>query len=157
MNIAFFLKPKHEVAFLYGHQTLRQGLEKLRQHGYSAIPVLTRESKYAGTVSEGDFLRYLLDHPVEDLSAAEGVSLGEALRPDAAKNPPVRITQSLEELLLRAVHQNFIPVVDDYDSFIGIVTRQDILSYFYREFVVPASKSAEGAEGAEREDTAPQP
>ena len=155
MNIAFFLKPKHEVAFLYEHQTLRQGLEKLRRHGYSAIPVLTRESKYAGTVSEGDFLRYLLDHPVEDLSAAEGVSLGEALRPDAAKNPPVRIT--LEELLLRAVHQNFIPVVDDYDSFIGIVTRQDILSYFYREFVAPASKSSEGAEGAKRDDTATQP
>ncbi len=156
MNIAFFLKPKHEVAFLYEHQTLRQGLEKLRRHGYSAIPVLTRESKYAGTVSEGDFLRYLLDHPVEDLSATGGVTLEEALRPDAAKNPPVRITQSLEELLLRAVHQNFIPVVDDYDSFIGIVTRQDILSYFYREFVVPTDESAEGAKGAGRDGTATQ-
>ena len=116
MNIAFFLKPKHEVAFLYEDQSLRQGLEKMKHHGYSAIPVITRESKYIGTVSEGDFLRYLLRE--------EG-----------------RITQTAEELLLQAMSQNFIPVVDDFDSFIGIVTRKDILSYFYREMVHPQETS----------------
>ena len=89
MNIAFFLKPKHEVAFLYEHQTLRQGLEKLRRHGYSAIPVLTRESKYAGTVSEGDFLRYLLDHPVDGDSPPQRASrLGRRCAPTPPKTRP---------------------------------------------------------------------
>ena len=140
MNIAFFLKPKHEVAFLYEDQSLRQGLEKMRHHGYAAIPVITRESKYIGTVSEGDFLRYLLHEEGRRLSSAtmrelEDVTICQALLPHAAKNPAVRITQTAEELLFQAMNQNFIPVVDDFDSFIGIVTRKDILSYFYREMM----------------------
>ena len=146
MNIAFFLKPKHEVAFLYEDQSLRQGLEKMKHHGYSAIPVITRESKYIGTVSEGDFLRYLLREEGRTLSSAtmrelEDVTIRQALLPHTAKNPAVRITQTAEELLLQAMSQNFIPVVDDFDSFIGIVTRKDILSYFYREMVHPQETS----------------
>lgn len=146
MNIAFFLKPKHEVAFLYEDQSLRQGLEKMKHHGYSAIPVITRESKYIGTVSEGDFLRYLLREEGRTLSSTtmrelEDVTIRQALLPHAAKNPAVRIAQTAEELLLQAMSQNFIPVVDDFDSFIGIVTRKDILSYFYREMVHPQETS----------------
>ena len=146
MNIAFFLKPKHEVAFLYEDQSLRQGLEKMKHHGYSAIPVITRESKYIGTVSEGDFLRYLLREEGRTLPSAtmrelEDVTIRQALLPHAVKNPAVRITQTAEELLLQAMSQNFIPVVDDFDSFIGIVTRKDILSYFYREMVHPQETS----------------
>ena len=44
---------------------------------------------------------------------------------------PVRITATIEELMEKAVTQNFVPVVDDLDSFIGIVTRRDIIRYFF--------------------------
>lgn len=47
--------------------------------------------------------------------------------------PSVRITVSMEELLNSAMNQNFIPVVDDTGSFIGIVTRKDIIRYFAEE------------------------
>ena len=56
MNIAYFLLPKSNVAYLYDDYTFRQGLEKMRYHGYTAIPVITRNGTYVGTVSEGDFL-----------------------------------------------------------------------------------------------------
>ena len=56
MNIAYLLIPKHSVAFLYEDNTIRQGLEKLRHHGRSAVPVINRKGQYVGTVSEGDFL-----------------------------------------------------------------------------------------------------
>ena len=36
----------------------------------------------------------------------------------------------MDELLHRAVNQNFVPVVDDLGTFIGIVTRQDIIIAF---------------------------
>ena len=36
----------------------------------------------------------------------------------------------MEELLNRALVQNFVPVTDDLGTFIGIVTRQDIIRYF---------------------------
>ena len=31
------------------------------------------------------------------------------------------------------MNQNFIPVIDDLDNFIGIVTRRDIISYLAKE------------------------
>ena len=55
MNLLFFLKPKQEVCTLHKNFTLRQGVEKLRQGGFSSVPVIDEEGKYCGTVSEGDF------------------------------------------------------------------------------------------------------
>lgn len=69
MNIAYFLLPKHSVAYLYDDCTFRQGLEKMRHHGYTAIPVISRDGKYVGTVSEGDFLWQLLSKDCETLTA----------------------------------------------------------------------------------------
>lgn len=66
MNIAYFLLPKSRVAYLYDDYTFRQGLEKMRHHGYTAIPVITRDGRYAGTVSEGDFLWQLLNEVPEE-------------------------------------------------------------------------------------------
>ena len=35
----------------------------------------------------------------------------------------------MDEMMMRAMDQNFIPVVDDRDYFIGIITRRDIMRY----------------------------
>ena len=56
MNILFFLTPKSDVAFLYDDETLRQALEKMEYHKYSAVPVISRSGKYIGTITEGDML-----------------------------------------------------------------------------------------------------
>ena len=45
MNIAYFLLPKARVAYLYDDCTFRQGLEKMRHHGYTAIPVISRSGQ----------------------------------------------------------------------------------------------------------------
>ena len=132
MNIAYFLLPKNTVAYLYDDYTFRQGLEKMRYHGYTAIPVITREGQYAGTVSEGDFLWRLLSQ--EDtrrplsMKELEDLRIRDILNRDAY--PPVRITVTMEELVNSAMQQNFIPVVDDLGNFTGIVTRKDIIRYF---------------------------
>ena len=133
MNIAYFLLPKNRVAYLYDDYTFRQGLEKMRHHGYTAIPVISRDGKYVGTVSEGDFLwRLLSDKPDSQRTCSmkdlEQLCVRDILR--ETQYLPVRITVSMEELLSSAMNQNFIPVVDDTGSFIGIVTRKDIIRYF---------------------------
>ncbi len=133
MNVAYFLIPRSEAGCICDEFTLRQGLEKLRRSGYTALPVVTKENKYVGTVSEGDFLWYLIDekdgHPQrKSMRDLERAAVRDVLRFD--RNPPVRITADVQELLGRAMHQNFIPVVDDLGSFIGIVTRKDIIRYF---------------------------
>ena len=135
MNIAYFIRPKQDVATLYDDCTLRQALEKMHHHGYAAIPVITRENKYAGSVSEGDFLWYLVGkqqgdlHPVP-MKSVEDVLLRDALSFD--RNPPVKITAGMDELLQRITNQNFVPVVDDLQSFVGIVTRKDVMEYLCR-------------------------
>lgn len=137
VNIAYFLIPKSDVAFLYDDCTFRQGLEKMRHHGYTAIPVIARDGHYVGTVSEGDFLWHLLDVLPEG-DAAPTLKETEKLRVrdilhGADSYPAVRITVSMEELLSSAMKQNFIPVVDDLGNFIGIVTRKDIIRHFARQ------------------------
>lgn len=126
MNIAFLLQPKQRVAYLYEDNSLRQGVEKMRYHGYTAVPVIDREGRYVGTVSEGDFLWKVLSCERPALKDLEHIYIREILRTD--NYPAVPITVSVEALLNSAMNQNFIPVVDDYNSFIGIVTRREIIS-----------------------------
>ena len=133
MNIAYFLLPKNRVAYLYDDYTFRQGLEKMRHHGYTAIPVISRDGKYVGTVSEGDFLWRLLSDEQDSQRACSMKDLEQLRVRDILRETqylPVRITVSMEELLSSAMNQNFISVVDDTGSFIGIVTRKDIIRYF---------------------------
>lgn len=128
MNVLMLLKPKETVKYIYNTNTLRQGFEKMRAHSYTAIPVISEDGKYVGTVSEGDFLYYIVDMRNSALTEKEKHSVSDILRKDF--NPAVRVDVTMDELLNRAVNQNFVPVVDDLGTFIGIVTRQDIIKYF---------------------------
>ena len=147
MNVAYFIKPKSEVGYIYDDCTLRQGLERLKRSGYAALPVVTRENRYVGTVSEGDFLWYLIRTEQEDKAPLKSVpirSTEEAVVRDVLRfdrNPPVRITADIDTLVACAMNQNFIPVVDDLGSFIGIVTRRDIIRHFYEGETKPIRKS----------------
>ena len=125
MNVISLLTPKAQVAFLYEDATVRQGLEKLRIYGYTAIPVLKRDGSYVGTVSEGDFLWSILDQENNSLKSQEKIRLRTIIRKDF--NPAVRIGVEMSELVDRAMRQSFIPVVDDRGAFVGIVTRQTII------------------------------
>jgi CBS domain-containing protein len=128
MNAAFFLIPKSQVATLEDDDTFRQGLEKMRYHGYTAIPVLTKQGKYVGTLSEGDLLWNLVDIGGASLEECEDLHIADILKPD--RNPPVKITAKAEELLEQLMTHNFLPVTDDEGAFIGIVTRHRMLEYY---------------------------
>ena len=131
MNIAYFLLPKARTAYLYDDYTFRQGLEKMRHHGYKAIPVISRSGQYIGTVTEGDFLWHILQEDNEEartMKDLEQLHIRDILKPD--RYPPIRITITMEELLESAVNQSFIPVIDDLGNFVGLVTRKDVMRYF---------------------------
>ena len=130
MNFLMLLKPKDTVQYLRESNTLRQGIEKMRAHGYTAIPVISDDGQYVGTVSEGDFLYFILDQRDNSIKTKEQYHIRDILRPNF--NPAVRINVSMDVLLERALNQNFVPVTDDYGVFIGIVTRQDIIRHFIR-------------------------
>lgn len=132
MNVAFFLTPKSQSAYIENDDTFRQGLEKMRHHGYTAIPVLDKEGKYVGTLSEGDFLWHIIDIGGASMEECEELRVADILQPD--RNPPVRITARVSELMEQLLTRNFLPVTDDSGAFIGIVTRQRVLSYLKEKY-----------------------
>lgn len=133
MNIAFFLKPKSEVIYLYDDMPLPQALETMRHNGYSSVPVIDREGNYVSTVSEGSFLCALAQTDGKHLTlasaqSAERMCVRDILKGD--RNPPTPIATPIEALLTRTAAQNFVPIVDDRGVFIGIVTRRAVIHYF---------------------------
>ncbi len=127
MNILFFLTPKVDVAYIYDTFTLRQVLEKMEYHKYSCIPIINENGKYVGTITEGDLLWGLKNRADLNLKSAEDVPITSFKR--RADYTPVRIDSDMEDLLDKAMRQNFVPVIDDQKNFIGIVTRRDIMQY----------------------------
>ena len=131
MNIALLLKPKALVAFVYNDYTVRQTIEKLEHYHYSAIPMIDREGKYVGSISEGDLLWYIKDQKQFSLEDMEEVSVTEVVR--YRNYQPIRINAKVEDLLSIVIQQNFVPVIDDRDMFIGIVTRQDVMTHLIKK------------------------
>ena len=126
-NILFFLMPKALCAYVYDDYTIRQALEKMESAGYAALPILNKRGEYRGTLTEGDLLWALKNLCYMDMRQAEARRIMEIDR--RKDNIPVRVTTSMQDLVERAVAQNFVPVVDDKDAFIGIVTRSAIIRY----------------------------
>ena len=130
-NILFFLTPKAMCAFLYDDYTVRQALEKMEAAGYAALPILNRRGEYRGTLTEGDLLWALKNMCYMDMRQAEAHHIMTiAHRKD---NVPVRVNTDMQELVERARTQNFVPVVDDKDAFIGIIPRSVIVKYCHEK------------------------
>ncbi len=126
-NILFFLTPKAMCAYLYDDYTIRQALEKMETAGYAALPILSRRGEYRGTLTEGDVLWAMKNMCYMDIRQAEAHRIMEIAR--RRDNVPVRVTTSMHDLVERATGQNFVPVVDDYGAFIGLITRKSIINY----------------------------
>ena len=126
-NILFFLTPKAMCAFLFDGYTVRQGLEKMEVSQHAALPILNRRGEYRGTLTEGDLLWAMKNICYMDMRQAEAHRIMEITR--RKDHVPVRVTTSMHELVERATNQNFVPVVDDKDAFIGLITRKSIIQY----------------------------
>lgn len=126
-NILFFLTPKALCAFLYDDYTIRQALEKMEAAGFAALPILNKRGEYRGTLTEGDLLWALKNLCYMDMRQAEAHRIMEISH--RRDHIPVRVTTNMHDLVERAISQNFVPVVDDKDAFIGIVTRGAIIKY----------------------------
>lgn len=127
-NIMMLIIPKAEVCYLNSGDTLRQGLEKMKQYGYTAIPVIKENGEYAGVVREGDFLWKIIQTGAVSRPAQEVLLVKDILQPEAYA--AAKIDESMEDLVTKVMQQNFVPVVDDRGCFCGIVTRRVILKHF---------------------------
>ena len=126
MNVAFFLIPKSQVVYLTEGSSFRQGMEKLRRYGYTSIPVISRDGRYLGSISEGDFLWNVMSLGSIAAEDLEDACIDQIV---SDRTPPVGVNTPVEELMDKLLDQNFVPVVDDRHMFVGIVTRRSVMAY----------------------------
>lgn len=140
MNLAFFLTPKSEVIYENLSSTMRQAIERMEYHTYTAIPILNDKGEYVGTLTEGDLLWKLKNTEGLDFKNTSKVKVSDICMHTI--NSPVHIDTNIEELIETATKQNFVPVVDDNNVFIGIITRSDIIHYCYQKLFKTISQGA---------------
>lgn len=129
MNILFFLTPKASCEFLSDDESLREALERMELAGFSALPIVSKQDgSYKGTLTEGDLLWALKNVCQMSLRKAQMHNIMEVHHHH--DYIPVTVSTDISNLLQRAVDQNFVPVVDDRNTFIGIVTRRTILRHY---------------------------
>lgn len=131
MNVLFFLTPKSEVAYIYDDYTMRQTLEKMEYHRYSSIPIINKKGEYVGTMTEGDLLWSIKNDFDLNLKSLEDICISSVRR--KMDNKPISVNANIEDLVSKSMNQNFVPVIDDENTFIGIIKRRDIIDYCYNK------------------------
>ena len=95
--------------------------------GCAALPILAKDGTYCATLTEGDLLWAIKNLSMTNVHDMESHGIMEiAHRRD---NAPVTVDTRVEDLMSKAIEQNFVPVVDDRNTFIGIITRRSIIQY----------------------------
>ena len=129
MNILFYLTPKSSCEVLYDDESIREALERMEMTGFSALPIIGKaDGVYHGTLTEGDLLWAMKNLCQFDLHTAEVHNIMEISH--HKDNLPVSVSTDMRDLLNKAMDQNFVPVVDDRNTFIGLVTRRSIMRQF---------------------------
>ena len=129
MNVLFFLTPKCECSVILETDSLRQVMEKMEKNSHAAVPLLDREGRYSGTISEGDLLWFIKNRLSGgiDMKAAERIKVTEI--PRKRDYTAISGRANVDEIIQMSISQNFVPIQDDEEKFIGIVTRTDVMKY----------------------------
>lgn len=127
INIAQIMLPKVSTVHISESDTVRQGMEVFQRYGYTAIPVVSKEGKYLGSVTEGDFWRHMCRIGTTDKKVQENYRIRDIYRPDFCE--PLPIEADIQEVVKVALKQNFIPIIDGRGYLSGMVTRQILIRY----------------------------
>ncbi len=133
MNILFFLTPKSEVDYINEDATLFKTIQKMQERNYAAIPIVSKTGKYVGTITSGDILGYIKENFDLTLRDSADIPLVNVRR--VRDNKAVKADSKLEEIIDKILYQNFVPVVDDEERFIGIITRSEVIKWLHKRYL----------------------
>lgn len=118
-----YLIPAEDLAIFINTHNADHVMLLLVSNGFSRVPVITREKKYVGTISISDIMTYQAKRQLTDWEMRQ-TDIGEMVN---TKIETISINASLTEIMHKLVDYPFLPVVDQSDCFVGIITRKSIL------------------------------
>lgn len=124
-NVLSFLTPKMNTFYIEADSTIRQALEKFDYYKFSVVPLIGKNGEFVSTISEGDILRFIKNDNNFDISKAESTKISEVKKYRPYKALP--ISTEMNEIVKLSLEQNFIPIVDDRNIYIGIIKRKTII------------------------------
>ena len=116
-NQESFLVPAENVATVLYNHPLNHALLVLSKVGYSKIPVLDSEDLSNVVERMMDLTGFSMDN-LEGLTAADVMEVNVAC---------IKEDGELEDMLHLLVDQAFLPIVNEENVFVGIITRKEIL------------------------------
>lgn len=118
-----YLIPAEELAIFINTHNADHVMLLLVSNGFSRVPVITKEKQYVGTISISDIMTYQAKRQLTDWEMTQ-TNIGDMVN---TKIETINITSSLTEIMHKLVDFPFLPVVNDDNLFIGIITRKSIL------------------------------
>ncbi|EJP25919.1 cyclic-di-AMP-binding protein CbpB [Streptococcus anginosus] len=118
-----FLTPAENLAVLIDTHNADHAILLLSQMTYSRVPVVTDQKKFVGTISLTDILSYQMQHEIPDEEFMTTDIVHMVKKDDLTVGPAFTLTEVLHKL----VDESFLPVVDQDNTFQGIITRKSIL------------------------------
>ena len=132
MNIVKMMIPKIFTVFLRESNTVRRGLEVFRENGYTAVPVIDEKDRYVGCITEGDFLRNMMNVGSADMRDYEKQLIGDIIRKDYL--PALDIGADYDTVISSVLNQNFVPIVDSRGALCGILTRKSVIDFLSESY-----------------------
>lgn len=126
-----YLTPKVQTYFIAAGSTIRQALEVFDYHKFSVVSVIDNKGRFVSTISEGDILRYIKNIADFDMAKAESIKIEKVERYRPYKS--LGINSSFDEIVKLSLQQNFIPIVDDRNVYIGIIKRSSIINAVFKD------------------------
>ncbi len=134
MNILFCLIPKNDVDIIFDDASLFKALQIMEKRNYYELPLVSKaDGSYIGTISAGDILGCIKEN--FNLSIKDSAEFPVRNVKRIREYKPVKGNANIEDIIEIILSQNFVPVVDDDNTFIGIVTRGDVIKYMHKKYL----------------------
>lgn len=122
-HLVNYLIPADDLAIFIDTHNSDHVMLLLVNNGFSRVPVLTKDRQYRGTISISDILNYQVKNQLTDWELNQ-TDIGEMVN---TKIEAIPMTSSLTHIMHKLVDFPFLPVVNDKNLFVGIITRKSIL------------------------------
>lgn len=129
-RISGLIIPIEKVAHVQKNNSLEHALLVLVKSGYTAIPVIDKDSKLQGVISKSLILDSILGLERIELDRLHTLKVSDVMETKISR---LNINSTFAKAVAVSLNNPFICMIDSEDAFRGILTRRSLLVYLNQE------------------------